>query len=65
VRKVGVGEVAEDISGAVLEFGKKRLDPEVKAWMDNVFVPAMVRLYLAESASRNDNGMNSITERMQ
>lgn len=31
----------------------KRLDPELKSWLDSVIVPALVREYLAEIKSQN------------
>lgn len=31
----------------------KRLDPDLKSWLDNVVIPALVREYLAESEMRN------------
>lgn len=30
-----------------------RIDPEVRSWIENVIVPAMVREYLAEHDSQN------------
>jgi hypothetical protein len=35
---------------------KRKNDPAVKAWMDNVIVPALVQQYLAECESNKDNG---------
>jgi hypothetical protein len=35
-----------------------KIDPALKAWLDNVFVPAMVRLYLD---SRRDVGDNCLS----
>jgi hypothetical protein len=31
----------------------KRLDPDLKSWLDNVIIPALVREYLAEIEKRN------------
>jgi hypothetical protein len=31
----------------------KRLDPDLKSWLDNVIVPALVREYLAEIKQQN------------
>lgn len=31
----------------------KRLDPELKLWLDDVIVPALMREYLAEIKKRN------------
>jgi hypothetical protein len=59
----------QEISANIARRGKigqgSSLDPAVKDWIKNVFVPAMVRLYLADSSNRQDNGMNAITERVQ
>ena len=33
-------------------FGK-RLDPDLKSWLDNVIIPALVREYLAEIKQQN------------
>lgn len=44
---------------------KRKVDPAVKAWLDNVLVPAMVRLYLAANNSGADNGVVPVTERVQ
>jgi len=44
---------------------KQRVDPVVKAWLDIVLVPAMVRLYLATDSAEADNGLVPVTERVQ
>jgi len=31
----------------------KRLDPDLKSWLDNVIIPALVREYLAEIKAQN------------
>ena len=31
----------------------KRLDPDLKSWLDNVIIPALVREYLAEIKKQN------------
>ena len=31
----------------------KRLDPDLKSWLDNVIIPALVREYLAEIKQQN------------
>lgn len=33
-----------------------KIDPVLKAWLDNVLVPAMVRQYLAARSEVGDNG---------
>ena len=44
---------------------KQSIDPAVKAWLENVLVPAMVHLYLAQQGTGVDNGVVSPTERVQ
>ena len=39
--------------------------PELKAWLSNVLVPAMVNQYLAEPVERDNGGMSSTGERIQ
>jgi hypothetical protein len=65
--EAGVGsDVATSSPGEIPEPSKKRnIEPALKAWMDNVFVPAMVRQYLAEFDSKQDNGPSAISERVQ
>ena len=31
----------------------KRLDPDLKSWLDNVIIPALVREYVAEIKEQN------------
>ena len=31
----------------------KRLDPDLKSWLDNVIIPALVREYIAEIKQQN------------
>ena len=38
-----------------------KIDPAVKAWLDDVLIPAMVRQYLAVSRDVVDNGVNLIS----
>jgi hypothetical protein len=38
----------------------RAIAPELKTWMDNVLVPALVRQYLSDGAVR-DNGESSIS----
>jgi hypothetical protein len=42
-----------------------RLVRAVKEWLDNVLIPAMVRLYLAKMKADDDNGITSKWERVQ
>ena len=44
---------------------KRTVTPELKAWLSNVLVPAMVNQYLAEPVERDNSGMGSIGERVQ
>ncbi len=39
-------------SGRSARLGK-RLDPDLKSWLDNVVIPALVREYLAEKDKRD------------
>jgi len=38
-----------------------QIDPALKAWLDNVLVPALVRQFLAEIRPVGDNERNRIT----
>ena len=66
-------ENVESDPGAVLNLANEpaespkrlKIDPAVKAWLDNVIVPALVREYLAECGSRQDNGRSPDSERVQ
>lgn len=40
----------------------KRLDPDLKSWLDNVVVPALVREYMAEIKERNRLATTSSSE---
>ena len=44
---------------------KRKIDQAVRAWMDNVIVPALVQQYLADCESNKDNGNRLMTERVQ
>jgi hypothetical protein len=37
-----------------------RIEPALKAWLDNVLVPSMVRQYLAAFREVDDNGVSAI-----
>jgi hypothetical protein len=39
----------------------RQIDPALKAWLDNVIVPALVRQFLAEIRTVGDNERNRIT----
>jgi hypothetical protein len=39
-----------------LESGKQPLSPELKSWIDNVLVPAMVKKWLAEHQEGHGSG---------
>ena len=58
----GEAEVVGHVPGSSK---KRKIDPVMKAWMDNVFVPAMVQLYLAENRIAQDNKDSSESERVQ
>ena len=40
----------------------KRLDPDLKSWLDNVVIPALVREYLAEIDKRNRFATTGVSE---
>jgi len=40
----------------------KRLDPDLKSWLDNVVIPALVREYLAEIEIRNRLATTGVSE---
>jgi hypothetical protein len=50
-----------NVAGSVLERqyssaqpqNRKRLDPVLRSWLDNVIIPALVRDYLAEMEKQN------------
>jgi hypothetical protein len=44
---------------------KKRIDPAVKAWLDRVLIPGVLKEYLAAAETRVDNGICPITETLQ
>jgi hypothetical protein len=59
------GPVVNSASEVAGPSKKRKIDPALKAWIDNVIVPALVQQYLAECDSRQDNGRNPISERVQ
>jgi hypothetical protein len=40
----------------------KRLDPDLKSWLDNVIIPALVREYLAEIKQQNRLAATGLSE---
>lgn len=40
----------------------KRLDPDLKSWLDNVIIPALVREYIAEIEKQNRLAMTGGSE---
>jgi len=40
----------------------KRLDPDLKSWLDNVVIPALVREYMAEIKERNRLATTGVSE---
>lgn len=48
-------------SGRSAKLGK-RLDPDLKSWLDNVIIPALVREYLAETDKRNRLASTGVSE---
>jgi hypothetical protein len=59
------GAVFKRVCEPAVSAKKGRIDPAVKSWLDNVLVPALVRLYLAANGREEDNGLVPITERVQ
>lgn len=51
--KDGEGGVLEQLYSSAQRPSRKRLDPALKSWMDNVIIPALVREYLAEMEKQN------------
>jgi hypothetical protein len=43
----------EQLYSSAVRPSRKRLDPALKSWMDNVIIPALVREYLAEMEKQN------------
>ena len=51
--KDGEGGVLEQLYSSTPRPNRKRLDPALKSWMDNVIIPALVRDYLSEIEKQN------------
>ncbi len=51
--KDGEGGVLEQLYSSAPRPNRKRLDPALKSWLDNVIIPALVRDYLAEIEKQN------------
>ena len=51
--KDGEGGVLEQVYSSAQRPSRKRLDPELKSWLDNVIIPALVRDYVAEMEKQN------------
>jgi hypothetical protein len=65
------GKSTKDGSGTALERQHssarsarlgKRLDPDLKSWLDNVVIPALVREYLVEIKERNRLATTGVSE---
>jgi hypothetical protein len=50
--KNGKGGVREQLYSSAQRPSRKRLDPALKSWLDNVIIPALVRDYLEEKQNR-------------
>jgi hypothetical protein len=50
--EVGITQERQRPSARSARLGK-RLDPDLKSWLDNVIIPALVREYLAEIKQQN------------
>lgn len=48
----GLGQERQRNSARSARLGK-RLDPDLKSWLDNVIIPALVREYVAEIKQQN------------
>lgn len=54
VKKARKGEGSvEQLYSSAERPSRRRLDPALKSWLDNVIIPALVRDYLAEIEKRN------------
>jgi hypothetical protein len=51
--KGGKGGVLGQLYSSAQRPSRKRLDPALKSWLDNVIIPALVRDYLAEIEKQN------------
>jgi hypothetical protein len=51
--KDGESGVLEQLYSSGPRPSRKRLDPALKSWLDNVIIPALVRDYLAELEKQN------------
>jgi hypothetical protein len=51
--KDGEGGVLEQLYSSAQRPSRKRLDPALKSWLDNVIIPALVRDYLSEIEKQN------------
>lgn len=51
--KYGEGGVPEQLYSSAQRPSRKRLDPALKSWLDNVIIPALVRDYLVEIEKQN------------
>lgn len=49
----GESGVLERQYSSAQPLSRKRLDPALKSWLDNVIIPALVRDYLAEIEKQN------------
>jgi hypothetical protein len=60
--KDGKGGVLEQLYSSAQRPSRKRLDPALKSWLDNVIIPALVRDYLAELDKQNRLATTSRSE---
>jgi hypothetical protein len=57
-RESGKGNLGHDRNVHRSGFGQNGIDPALKTWLDNIFVPAVVRQYLTGGGETVDNGVN-------
>lgn len=51
--RYGRGVALEQQHSSTQSVSRKRLDPALKSWLDNVIIPALVRDYLTEIEKQN------------
>jgi hypothetical protein len=66
VKSLGAPGPIVSMGGANVRTAEKRtISQELKAWLSNVLVPAIVNQYLAEPVGSDNGGMYSTGERVQ
>lgn len=57
----GISRDSQHSSARSARLGK-RLDPDLKSWLDDVIIPALVREYLAEIKKQNRLATTGVSE---